>query len=473
MDDLYLDALGITDEVEALGLKGSKKRKGKKLDEDFIPDLKPLQIKDVPKVVQAMRQTQSRKVLLKLLTRVKITEDLPALRQLMRLRAFSAMTNILNDYAQDVEVCSVAIDCMMTWPLIQRNKVDDSGVAAPVQACAQSDNEILASVAKKLLEQWSILESAYRIPKRVKGEGENEFAVVYVDPEEDRPGKRKRSESPVPVLNLVPTVVKNTSIDSRERQHQASLEEKERRKAREAQIANILAQAAAAAEAAAAVGPVPLPPPKSERSSKKSSKPKLTKEEKEAAKEKQLQKLVSPVVVKCLSKYKDKMDHDTFKKHAKELTNIIAEKEKKSSSYKEGRLDSLSDEKKTKVKKFAKEYIVKIMHKLEKRHKPSSSSSRREREPSVSPKHSPNEGEPDSPTHDAMDIDEDHENSDAELSSEEPRSAGEEFRSTNHSLPSPPDFVVDPRIRRRQEGWDEGDERSRGLPALLDLSVTS
>lgn len=36
MDDLYLDALGITAEVvEQLGLKGSKKKKGKKLDEDF------------------------------------------------------------------------------------------------------------------------------------------------------------------------------------------------------------------------------------------------------------------------------------------------------------------------------------------------------------------------------------------------------------------------------------------------------
>lgn len=29
-------ALGITDEVEMLGLKGNKKKKGKKLDEDFI-----------------------------------------------------------------------------------------------------------------------------------------------------------------------------------------------------------------------------------------------------------------------------------------------------------------------------------------------------------------------------------------------------------------------------------------------------
>ena len=32
----FCSALGITEEVEKLGLKGSKKKRGKKLDEDFI-----------------------------------------------------------------------------------------------------------------------------------------------------------------------------------------------------------------------------------------------------------------------------------------------------------------------------------------------------------------------------------------------------------------------------------------------------
>ena len=36
------------------------------------PILKPLALKEVPKVIQAMRQTQSRKVLVKLLTRIKV-----------------------------------------------------------------------------------------------------------------------------------------------------------------------------------------------------------------------------------------------------------------------------------------------------------------------------------------------------------------------------------------------------------------
>lgn len=81
-------ALGITDEVEKLGLKGNKKKKGRKLDEDYMvclaivpslllltllqPELKPLLEKDIPKLVQAIRQTQSKKVLFKLLTRIKV-----------------------------------------------------------------------------------------------------------------------------------------------------------------------------------------------------------------------------------------------------------------------------------------------------------------------------------------------------------------------------------------------------------------
>ena len=58
---------------------------------------------------------------------------------------------------------------MMTWPLIQKNKVEDSKVTVPVQQCTESDNEGLANLAKKLLAQWEALEYAYRIPKRIKG----------------------------------------------------------------------------------------------------------------------------------------------------------------------------------------------------------------------------------------------------------------------------------------------------------------
>ena len=50
-----------------------------------------------------------------------------------------------------------------------------------------------------------------------------------------------------------------------------------------------------------------------------------------------------------------------------QLTQLIADKEKKSSSYKENKLDAFSDEKKAKIKKFSKEYIAKILRKLKQR----------------------------------------------------------------------------------------------------------
>jgi len=53
---------------------------------------------------------------------------------------------------------------------------------------------------------------------------------------------------------------------------------------------------------------------------------------------------------------------------------VIVEKEKKSSAFKEGQLDTLSEEKTTKIKKFAKEYIGKVLRKVEK--------SKRDRPPS-------------------------------------------------------------------------------------------
>lgn len=36
MNDLFLDALGIMDQVMAEGMKGNKKKKARHLDEDFI-----------------------------------------------------------------------------------------------------------------------------------------------------------------------------------------------------------------------------------------------------------------------------------------------------------------------------------------------------------------------------------------------------------------------------------------------------
>ncbi|PPQ98680.1 hypothetical protein CVT24_003307 [Panaeolus cyanescens] len=398
MDDLYLDALGITDEEDVMELKGTKKKKGKKIDDpDFMPTMKPVVEKEVPKIIQAIRQTTSRKVLAKLLTRLKITEDQAALRQVMRLRGYSLMTNVLEDNASDLELITLALECMSTWPLLNQNKVQDSKVHIPVKACTELDNEAVKNLAQKLLDHWDTLPIYTRIPKRVIRD-EDRIVVApspifevrptelaqkqqrpqYVDHSWHSDIRRKRRNIERPFVPQPPQPPVQSLAEQRAAQaalaeaHNKYAEEQRQAKQNIKDVIAAAAEAAAQEEAAAAQAAAEskaaaaAEAEKAARRKERSAKKHLSPEEKEARKEKRLMKLVGDVVVKYMSKHASSLDHDSFKKYARELTSVIAEKEKKSSSYKTGKLEALSEEKVTKIKKFSKEYIAKVLRKLEK-----------------------------------------------------------------------------------------------------------
>ncbi|KAF9553862.1 SET domain-containing protein [Agrocybe pediades] len=431
MDDLYLDALGITDEADLMELKGTKKKKGKKIDDpDFMPDLKPVTEKEVPKVVQAIRQTTSRKVLSKLLTRIKMTEDQAALRQIMRLRGYSLMTNVLEDYATDIELITLALECMKTWPLLNRNKVQDSKVHVPVEACLSLEDENIKSLAKALIDHWETLPVYNRIPKRVIDKTDFELRkkasahiisttpavsnLIYQPPPE-APRKRhrlldgetsERKPPPTPKTTLLVSPAEHRAwLRAQEMRSEEQRKQKESIKAiialaaedaaakeAEAAAAAAAAEAEAKAQAEAAAEKAAR---RKERALKK-EKTSLSAEEKEANKEKRLLKLVGAIVVKCMSKHAKSFDKETFKSYAKQLTQTIADSEKKSSSYKEGRLDTLPPNKEEKIKKFAKDSIIKTIHRMKKTSKlQSSSTSTTLGTPSTSmPTPSSHDGEP-------------------------------------------------------------------------------
>ena len=104
----------------------------------------------------------------------------------------------------------------------------------------------------------------------------------------------------------------------KERLHQKSVREiiAAAADAAAAEEAAAQAEAGAIAEAKAKADAAAL---KAARRKEKSIKISLTPEEHEANKEKRLLKLIGAVVVKCMSKYSKSFDHDTFKKHAKEV----------------------------------------------------------------------------------------------------------------------------------------------------------
>ena len=154
---------------------------------------------------------------------------------------------------------------------------------------------------------------------------------------------------------------------------------------------------------------------------------------------------------------------------------MIADKEKKSSSYKESKLDALSDEKVAKIKKFAKEYIAKVLRKMEKsgeKHKGSSSTTTAiaQAGPSVSNDTSNSHEDGDIVTgdiplesHEAMGLGGD---SDSDMGDED---EGHE----DHGSPSapPPDLKdepmdISPGTSRRwhTNGWNSRDENGGGSP---------
>ncbi|BGP51383.1 histone methyltransferase set2 [Rhodotorula kratochvilovae] len=447
MDDLYIDALGIAAEVEALGLKGSKKKKGRKLDEDFTPTLHPIELDEVPKVSSAIRQAlQTRRILEKLLTRVQMTTDEEVLRSLMRLHGLNLMNNVLREYPDDVHVISLDLEILAKWRLQTRNKIESSRIEESVERCLALADEHVQTLARDVLDAWKELQMGYRIPKALLDASD--------DPDRKRPSsfdfeslsKRARLDEPSPssepdhpafvrpppsashppprrsralpdgwrveydreadrdvFVNLV-TGARQWDVPLAPPARAAAPErERERAPALDANalIAEAEAAARAAREAEEARAREEKEAKEEERRVRAERKRREKEEKGERVKEKKVMGLFSGVVVLTMSKYKGQFEPEAFKKRAREVSELLVEKEKKRPSYATDAYDALAPEKEAKVKAFVKEWVKKLIER--KKDRPSSSSasaqasvSRRQGSSSSTPR--PAEPSPATPT---------------------------------------------------------------------------
>ncbi|GAA5891496.1 hypothetical protein JCM8208_007302 [Rhodotorula glutinis] len=442
MDDLYIDALGITDEVEQLELKGNKKKKGKKLDEDFTPTLHPVQLDEVPKVSSAIRQAlQTRRILEKLLTRVQMTTDDEVLRGLMRLHGLNLMNNVLREYPQDVHVILLDLEILAKWKLQTRNKIESSRIEESVTRCLDVADERVQTLAKDVLAAWAELQLAYRIPKALLD--------ASTDPDRKRPSsfdfdslaKRARYDEPSPSTDddqrpaFVRPQPNTTMIQRRSRALPDGWHvEYDRESDRDLYI-NLYT---GARQRDRPSGPAPQRPPshhaqgerarapavvldanelikqaeaqarealeaeerraKAERDareaerSERAERKRAEKEEKGArVKDKMVMGLFSTVVVNTMSKYKGEFEPDAFKKRAREVSELLVEKEKKRPSYATDSYESLAPEKEAKVRSFVKDWVKKLLER-KKANGASTSSSSSARRPSTSSASTPRPG---------------------------------------------------------------------------------
>lgn len=139
IDDLFLDALGIADEVEETGAKGSRRKRGKRLDLDFIPQMRPIKEHEATRVMTAARQAgPKREILEKLLRRMEMTTDVNVQKSLVKLHGFILMQFLLEQWWNDRDMVLLIINVLARWPLIARNKVIDCGVEDQVRIVAET-----------------------------------------------------------------------------------------------------------------------------------------------------------------------------------------------------------------------------------------------------------------------------------------------------------------------------------------------
>ncbi|KAG5938528.1 histone methyltransferase set2 [Claviceps sorghi] len=168
--------------VEALGIDGgdgwdttvAKKPRRKRPDEDdeeYVESIsaRSLDEDDSRKVMAALLQCKEKWIAVKLLRRIQLSDDDRVLRSVMRMHAYQILRTTLNTFIQDDNVVLQVLDILDKFPRLTRNKIQDSKIETTIQGLTTSDHEEVASRSKRLLEEWSKLELAYRIRRRKAG----------------------------------------------------------------------------------------------------------------------------------------------------------------------------------------------------------------------------------------------------------------------------------------------------------------
>lgn len=165
--------------VEALGIDGGdgwdttiakkpRRKRPEEDDEEYVESIsaRSLDEDDSRKVMAALLQCKEKWIAVKLLQRIQRSHDDRVIRSVMRMHAYQILKTTLNTFIDDHNVVLQVLDILGKFPRMTRNKIQDSKIETTIQGLTKSEHEQVASKSKKLLEEWSKLEMAYRIRRR-------------------------------------------------------------------------------------------------------------------------------------------------------------------------------------------------------------------------------------------------------------------------------------------------------------------
>ncbi|KAK5652484.1 hypothetical protein OQA88_10386 [Cercophora sp. LCS_1] len=165
-----IEALGIDDgdNWDTAVAKKSRKKKTAEDDEDYVNSFQPRSLDEegVTKVMATLMQCKEKWIVVKLLARLQAAEDDHLRHRVVKMHGYQILKNTLNTFKDDTNVVLQVLGILYQLPRITKNKISDSNIEAAIQPFAESQHEGVAFESKRLLEEWSKLETAYRIPRK-------------------------------------------------------------------------------------------------------------------------------------------------------------------------------------------------------------------------------------------------------------------------------------------------------------------
>ncbi|KAI9841290.1 MAG: histone methyltransferase set2 [Thelocarpon superellum] len=207
---LVQEALGIDDldDWDTAVAKKPRKKKAGENDEEYVDRVQPKSLDEssVTKVVATLMQCQDKEkwIVVKLLSRVQRCGNDRVWHRVVQMHGYQAMRSALTAWKEDVNIVLQILDILDKFPRLTRNKISDAKIEPIVESLITCEDERVKQGATLLLQEWSTLEVAYRIPRKKRDANTShppERPDRFERRESDREERKERSRSSSPSLD--------------------------------------------------------------------------------------------------------------------------------------------------------------------------------------------------------------------------------------------------------------------------------
>jgi histone-lysine N-methyltransferase SETD2 len=194
-----IEALGIDDGDgwDTAVAKRPRKKRANEDDEEYVNNVQPRPLDEdgVTKVMASLLQNKEKWITVKLLDRIDQSDDEKIIHRVVRMHGYQILKSVLAAWKEDVNIILQIFNILDKFPRLTKNKITDSNIEGTVEELLAYEDEAVQSRAKTLLDAWSQLETAYRIPRKKRDPNAPTEAQARSDWREARNDKGRRSRS--------------------------------------------------------------------------------------------------------------------------------------------------------------------------------------------------------------------------------------------------------------------------------------